>query len=114
MKTRALTAAEVIALPAMPTAQDAFAALGISGDLGYQLIRDDEFPIEVIKLGARALRVRRSDVLNFLGLAEESGVVPEVQSGVPTAQNEEAAGVQPAASVEQSTPTAKQEIGTRS
>jgi len=107
MKTRPLTATEVLALPAMPTAQDAFAALGISGDLGYQLIRDDEFPVEVIKLGARALRVRRSELLNFLGLAEESGVVPEVQSGAPAVKNDEAAGVQPAASVEQSIPTAK-------
>lgn len=107
MKTRALTAVEVLALPAMPTAQDAFAALGISSDLGYQLIRDDEFPVEVIKLGARALRVRRSELLNFLGLPEESGVVPEVQSGAPSAQNEEAAGVQPAASAEHAIPTAK-------
>lgn len=92
MKTRALTADEVVALPAMPSAQDAFAALGISGDLGYQLIRDGEFPVEVIKLGARALRVRRSELLNFLGIPEENG---------------EAAGYQPAASVEQSAPTSK-------
>lgn len=72
-QTKALTAQEVRALPAMPAAQAAFAALGISNDLGYQLIRHGEFPVEVIKLGARALRVRRSDLLNFLGLAEDNG-----------------------------------------
>ncbi|MDX2839487.1 DNA-binding protein [Streptomyces ipomoeae] len=106
MKTRALTATEVLALPAMPTAQDAFAALGISGDLGYQLIRDNEFPVEVIKLGARALRVRRSELLNFLGLTEENGASPVYQPGEP-AGNSEAAGYQPAAPNEQSAPTCK-------
>lgn len=93
MTTRALTAAEVLALPAMPTAQDAFAAIGISSDLGYQLIRDEEFPVEVIKLGARALRVRRSELLNFLGLAGQ--------------ENDGTPGVEPGAPVEQSAPTAK-------
>lgn len=106
MKTRALNAGEVLALPAMPTAQDAFAALGISSDLGYQLIRDDEFPVEVIKLGARALRVRRSELLNFLGLTEGDGTSPVYQPGEP-AGHSEAAGYQPAAPVEHSTPTAK-------
>jgi len=106
MTTRALTAAEVLALPAMPTAQDAFAAIGISSDLGYQLIRDEEFPVDVIKLGARALRVRRSELLNFLGLTEENGASPEYQPG-ESAGNSEAAGYQPAAPVEHSTPTAK-------
>lgn len=72
VKIRALTAAEVRALPAMPSAQDAFAALGISEDLGYQLIRDGEFPIEAVKFGTRALRVRRSELLAFLGLAEDN------------------------------------------
>lgn len=71
VKIRALSAAEVQELPAMPSAQDAFAALGISEDLGYQLIRDGEFPIEVVKFGTRALRVRRSALLDFLGLAED-------------------------------------------
>lgn len=106
MKTQALTAQEVLDLPAMPSAQDAFAALGISGDLGYQLIRDGEFPVKVVKLGARALRVRRSELLNFLGLSEENGAAPEYQPGA-SAGHSEAAGYQPAAPAEQSTPTAK-------
>ncbi|MEV8546268.1 hypothetical protein [Streptomyces sp. NPDC051572] len=81
-KTRALTAQEARALPAMPTAQAAFAAIGVSNDLGYQLIRDGEFPVEVIKLGARALRVRRSDLLDFLGIPEENG--DGAGAGTPT------------------------------
>lgn len=100
MTIKALTTEQVRRLPAMPTAQDAFAALGISRDLGYQLIRDEEFPVEVIKLGARALRVRRSDLLNFLGLAEENGAAPVYQPGA-SAGNDEEAGYQPASPVEQ-------------
>lgn len=113
MTTKALTVQEVLGLPAMPTAQDAFAACGISEDLGYQLIRDNEFPVQVIRLGARALRVRRSDLLNFLGLTEEDGASPVYQPG-ESAGNSEAAGYQPAAPSEQSAPTCQEENGTRS
>ncbi|WP_326659562.1 DNA-binding protein [Streptomyces sp. NBC_00385] len=63
----ALTEAEVLALPAMTTAEQAFAALGIGRDLGYKLIRQQEFPLTVVPIG-RALRVRRVDLLAFLGL----------------------------------------------
>ncbi len=87
MTTKALTAQEVRDLPAMPTAQDAFAACGISDDLGYQLVRDNEFPVEVIRLGARALRVRRSDLMNFLGITEEDGAAPEYQPAAPNEQS---------------------------
>ncbi|RMB81304.1 AlpA family transcriptional regulator [Streptomyces shenzhenensis] len=98
----ALTSKQVLQLPAMPTAQDAFAALGISRDLGYQLIKDGEFPVEVIKFGARALRVRRSDLLNFLGLSETAAA--EVQSAAATS-DDGAPGVQPKAPSEQPAPT---------
>lgn len=40
-------------------------------------------------------------------MAEEDGAAPEVQSGAPATGNDEAAGVQPAASVEHAIPTAK-------
>lgn len=95
-RSSALSAAEVLSLPAMPSARDAFAACGISGDLGYQLIRDNEFPIEVIKFG-RVLRVRRADLLNFLGLGdqvavEETSACPVYQPGQATG-NDEAARV---------------------
>ncbi|MFF3060896.1 hypothetical protein [Streptomyces sp. NPDC057909] len=67
VRRKALTVAEVYALPAMATAKDAFAAIGISQELGYELIRTKQFPINTIPLG-RAIRVRRSDLLAFLGL----------------------------------------------
>ncbi|MFD9757988.1 helix-turn-helix transcriptional regulator [[Kitasatospora] papulosa] len=65
--TAALTESQVRDLPAMATAAQAFAALGIGRDLGYQLIRQKEFPLPVVPLG-RTFRVRRVDILAFLGL----------------------------------------------
>ncbi|MFJ5893821.1 helix-turn-helix transcriptional regulator [Streptomyces californicus] len=69
----ALSTREVLALPAMVKAEDAFAALGIGRDLGYRLIRQNKFPVPVVPLGARIVRVRRTDLLAFLGLAETDG-----------------------------------------
>ncbi|MGW1219500.1 helix-turn-helix transcriptional regulator [Streptomyces californicus] len=69
----ALSTREVLDLPAMVKAEDAFAALGIGRDLGYRLIRQGEFPVPVVPLGARIVRVRRTDLLAFLGLAETDG-----------------------------------------
>jgi hypothetical protein len=65
----ALSPAEVLALPAMPTVKQAFAALNIGESAGYQLIRTEEFPVEVLRLG-RNLRVRRADLLNVMGLSD--------------------------------------------
>ena len=67
--TAALSPAEILALPAMPTAQQAFAALNIGTSTGYQLIKDGDFPLEVVSLG-RALRVRRAELLALVGLAD--------------------------------------------
>jgi hypothetical protein len=97
-----LSPEQVRDLPAMPTALQAFAALNIGETLGYQLIRDAEFPIEVIKFG-RAFRVRKADLLAFLGISEPSAA--EVQSAAAT--NDDAPGVQPGAPVEQPAPTSK-------
>ncbi|CAM5531483.1 hypothetical protein SALBM135S_00880 [Streptomyces alboniger] len=94
-----LTPAQVAALPAMPTALEAFAALNIGETLGYELIKQGQFPIEVLRLG-RAFRVRKAELLTYLGLAEL--VAAEVQS---PATNDDAPGVQPGAPSEQPTPT---------
>ena len=67
--SRALTPAQVLALPAMPSAGQAFAALNIGETLGYELIKNNEFPIEVIRFG-RAFRVRKADLVAFLRLTE--------------------------------------------
>lgn len=97
-----LSPEQVRDLPAMPTVLQAFAALNIGETNGYALIKSGEFPIEVVKFG-RAFRVRKADLLQFLGLFETAAV--EVQSTAAT--NDDAPGVQPGASVEQPAPTSK-------
>lgn len=69
-RTQAFTPAEVLALPALVAAKQAFAAMNISPELGYGLIRGDAFPLPVVRLG-NAIRVRRSDLLDFLGIRED-------------------------------------------
>lgn len=70
-RIRPLTPAEVLALPAMPDlVPDAVAALGVSRDTGYSLAKAGEFPIPVVPVGRR-LKVRRKDLLVFLGITED-------------------------------------------
>ncbi|MEW2161412.1 hypothetical protein AB0912_00145 [Streptomyces sp. NPDC007084] len=102
MTTAAYSPEQVLALPAMPSVKDAFAAMNIGPTNGYALIKDGQFPIEVIPFG-RAFRVRRADLVAFLGLTERADA--EVQSA-PATENDGAPGVQPGApSAEQSAPT---------
>jgi hypothetical protein len=69
-RARALSPAEVLALPAMPDlVPDAVAALGVSRDTGYSLAKTGDFPIPVVPVGRR-LKVRRADLLAFLGIEE--------------------------------------------
>lgn len=75
MTTAAYSPEQVLALPAMPSVKDAFAAMNIGPTTGYALVRDGQFPIEVIPFG-RALRVRRSDLVQFLGLTDAPGDTP--------------------------------------
>ncbi|MFJ2162398.1 hypothetical protein [Streptomyces sp. NPDC087856] len=96
-----LSPEQVLALPAMPSVKDAFAAMNIGPTNGYALIKDGLFPIEVIPFG-RAFRVRRSDLVTFLGLTEPAAA--EVQSAAAT-HDDGAPGVQPKAPSEQSAPT---------
>ena len=97
-----LTPAQVAALPAMIPVLDAFPALHIGETLGYQMIRDGEFPVEVVKFG-RAFRVRKADLMAYLGLSEF--VAAEVQSVAATTSD--APEVQSGASVEQPAHTSK-------
>lgn len=102
-KVEPLTPEQVMGLPAMPPVKAAFAALNISEGTGYQLIRQDEFPIEVLEFG-RAKRVRKVDLVAFLGLSTLAAA--EVQSAAAT--NDGAPGVQPKApSAEQPAPISK-------
>ncbi|MBD3931969.1 helix-turn-helix domain-containing protein [Streptomyces chumphonensis] len=46
-------------------------ALGIGRTSTYALARDNALPIPTVRVG-RQLRARRSDLLHFLGITEES------------------------------------------
>ncbi|MFF8910203.1 helix-turn-helix domain-containing protein [Streptomyces olivaceoviridis] len=96
-----LTPEQVLALPAMPPVKAAFAALNVSEGTGYKLIRDGDFPVEVIEFG-RAKRVRKTELIAFLGLHQTAAA--EVQSAAANT-NDGAPGVQPEAPSEQSAPT---------
>jgi hypothetical protein len=90
-KVTPLTPAEVLALPAMPSVQQAFASLNVGESLGYELIKNDEFPIEVLRFG-RTLRVRKADLLDFLRLAEAANDdAPGCEPGAVSAQPPEGA-----------------------
>jgi hypothetical protein len=93
---------QVRALPAMPTALQAFAALNIGETNGYELIKAGEFPIEIVKFG-RVFRVRKTELLAFLGLPEHADA--EVQSASATEEDNGAPEVQSGAPSEQSAPT---------
>lgn len=95
-----LTPEQVLALPAMPGVKQAFAALNVSEGTGYGLIKDGEFPIEVIPFG-RTKRVRKADLCAFLGLPMSAA---EVQSAAANHKSG-AAGVQPTTPHEQPSPT---------
>lgn len=85
--TRAMTTAEVRALPAMPSAwPDGGRACGIGRTAWYELIARGETPVPVIRVG-RSLKVRRSDLLNFLGISEENDGAPGVEPGAPVEQS---------------------------
>lgn len=89
VRRKALSAAEVLALPALPSAwPDGGMACGLGRTTTFQLIASGEFPVPVIRVG-RSLKVRRSDLLNFLGIREENGSASEVQSEA-SAGNDEA------------------------
>ncbi|MEV5506281.1 DNA-binding protein [Streptomyces orinoci] len=72
--SQALTAAEVLALPAVvdvwPTVGRIY---GIGRTATYELARADALPVPVIRIG-RKCRARRSDLLKSLGIEDSTGV----------------------------------------
>ena len=73
-----LTLDDLASLPTVLTAEAAFRALGIGLTLGYQLIRDGEFPVDVLRLGSRAVRIPVLPLLHVLGLEiERSNTEPD-------------------------------------
>lgn len=103
----AMNIAEVLNQPPLvPLWPTVGRALGLAESTTYQLAAENRLPIEVIRLGRRRV-ARTVDLHRFLGLLpQENGAAPTYQAGA-SAGNSEAAGYQPAASEEQSAPTAK-------
>ncbi|MGW7706320.1 hypothetical protein [Streptomyces sp. NPDC054771] len=67
--SRALAAAEVLALPAAVDLVTAGRACGISRTTSYELARRGEFPVPLLRLGAQ-YRARRVDLLALLGIEQ--------------------------------------------
>lgn len=63
----AMTATELRQLPASIDAPTAFRAIGVGRTKGYELLREDQFPVPVLRLGS-LYRVRTADVLALLGV----------------------------------------------
>lgn len=82
---RALSAAEVLALPAMvdgyPDAANACGGIGRTA--WYELVTRDETPVPIVRIG-RQIKVRRSDLLAFLGLEDTEAAA----GATATASNE--------------------------
>lgn len=72
----ALTAAEVLALPAVVDVPTAGRCLGIGRNKAYELAATGEWPVRVLRLG-NALRVPTASILEALGMQEP----PERQGG---------------------------------
>ena len=83
---------DIWALPAMSPAYETLMRLCDVGKTTVaQMIKEGTTPVPVIPVG-RQLRVRKIDILNFLGLTEETGASPVYHPG-ESAGNDEAARV---------------------
>lgn len=81
----ALSVAEVLNLPAMVDGwPDAAAALGISRTTFYELANSDEPPLPIVRIG-RSVKVRRQDLIKFLGISE-NGNGAEAATPAPLAE----------------------------
>lgn len=70
----AMTEAELRRLPASIDLPTTFRAIGIGRTKGYELLRADQFPVPVLRMGS-VYRVRTADVLELLHI-EPSAVAP--------------------------------------
>lgn len=67
--TRGMTVDELLALPMLPRRLDVDPAFGISTSAGKALARAGRYPVPIVKVG-KTQRVRRTDVLAFLGVTD--------------------------------------------
>lgn len=80
-KTAALSTADVLALPAAVDLVTAGRALGIARTTTYDLAKNDDFPVPVLRFGNQ-YRVRRADLLDLLGIKDASAAAarPETEA----------------------------------
>lgn len=62
---------EVMALPPSVSLQTACKALGISKATGYRLMKANEFPVAVVRMG-RTIRIPTSGIHRVLGLDQSA------------------------------------------
>jgi predicted DNA-binding transcriptional regulator AlpA len=62
-----VTVDQLKALPPIVSAEVAFAALGVGRSLGYQLIRNGQFPVPALRLG-RIIKIPTAPLLELLGV----------------------------------------------
>lgn len=63
-----MTLEEITKLPPLVDITTAARALTISRSCAYELIREGAFPVPVLKVSARNLRVKASDLRAYLGV----------------------------------------------
>ena len=66
-----LTEEEILSLPAMVEFVDAARSLGFKRQMAYELARQGAFPVQIHRHG-RLLKVRRVDLLAYLGIGSGS------------------------------------------
>lgn len=69
----ALTEREVRMLPPLVDLPTAARALSLGRANAYALAAAEAFPVPVLRISARTLRIRSSDLRAFLGLAPDAG-----------------------------------------
>lgn len=71
-----LTGDEVRRLPPLVDVTTAARALGIGRSLAYALAAGGEFPIPVLRIGPRTMRVRSAELRRLLQIEPLDGVTP--------------------------------------
>lgn len=70
-----MTEDEVHALPVIVDLPTAARALGVGRNTAYELVRSGTWPTPVLRIG-RPIKVRRSSLLDLLGIGAGSGGLP--------------------------------------
>lgn len=71
MTTTQMTREELLALPVTVDVVAAGRALGLGRTLAYDLAKRGEFPVRLLRLGAK-YRVARADLMRYLGEANDA------------------------------------------